>query len=248
MTVARGLLIALACRRALLAAGGLRVERATRRQLPCLCRRMAPPQTRVFELRERLEAQHDSTDDTDDVIRVVGAAYNVTLTVSTTDEASNTGPAAVTSQGGAGSRAATAKGARATSNRRGRPCPAGRDGESPGSEVVGSRERPHGERSWPDPEGGRRGTPRRSTQAGSGTPPGSPPGSSGVASIGGGGRGSGASGSSSAGSLGTGSYGSIGSGSGSGATMGVSKPARRANCRVFRSGAHRRRGPLAIVS
>jgi hypothetical protein len=52
-------------------------------------------------------------------------------------------------------------------------------------------------------------------QAGSGTPPVSPPGSSGVASIGAGGSGSGASGSSSAGSSGTGSLGSmIGSGSG----------------------------------
>src|SRR5215218_7493351 len=57
-------------------------------------------------------------------------------------------------------------------------------------------------------------------QAGSGTPPGSPPGSSGVASIGGGGSGSGASGSSSPASSGTGSSGSIcGSGSGIGSTM-----------------------------
>jgi MFS family permease len=59
-------------------------------------------------------------------------------------------------------------------------------------------------------------------QAGSGTPPGSPPGSSGVGSMGGGGRGSGASGSSSPGSSGTGSSGSMsGSGSGSGETMGA---------------------------
>lgn len=58
------------------------------------------------------------------------------------------------------------------------------------------------------------------SQAGSGTPPGSPPGSSGVASIGGGGSGSGASGSSSAGSSGTGSSGLMtGSGSGSGSLM-----------------------------
>lgn len=57
-------------------------------------------------------------------------------------------------------------------------------------------------------------------QAGSGTPPASPPGSSGVASIGGGGSVSGAPGSSSAASSGTGWSGSmIGSGSGSGATM-----------------------------
>jgi GAF domain-containing protein len=68
------------------------------------------------------------------------------------------------------------------------------------------------------PEGRRRD--RAAAQAGSGTPPGSPPGSSGVASIGGGGSGSGASGSSSAGSSGTGWSGSIsGSGSGSGETM-----------------------------
>ena len=59
-------------------------------------------------------------------------------------------------------------------------------------------------------------------QAGSGTPPGSPPGSSGVGSMGGGGRGSGASGSSSPGSSGTGWSGSrSGSGSGSGETMGA---------------------------
>lgn len=58
------------------------------------------------------------------------------------------------------------------------------------------------------------------TQAGSGTPPGSPPGSSGVVSIGAGGSGSGAPGRSSDGSSGTGSFGSISrSGSGSGATM-----------------------------
>ena len=58
------------------------------------------------------------------------------------------------------------------------------------------------------------------SQAGSGTPPGSPPGSSGVASIGGGGSGSGASVSSSAGSSGTGSSGlMIGSGSGGGSLM-----------------------------
>jgi hypothetical protein len=57
-------------------------------------------------------------------------------------------------------------------------------------------------------------------QAGSCTPPGSPPGSSGVGSIGAGGSGSGASGSSSAGSSGTGSLGSISrSGSGNGSTM-----------------------------
>ncbi|WP_369134024.1 hypothetical protein [Modestobacter sp. I12A-02662] len=61
---------------------------------------------------------------------------------------------------------------------------------------------------------------RGADQAGSGTPPGSPPGSSGVDSIGGGGSGSAASGSSSAASSGTGRSGSIsGSGSGSGATM-----------------------------
>ncbi len=54
----------------------------------------------------------------------------------------------------------------------------------------------------------------------SGTPPGSPPGSSGVASIGAGGSGCAASGSSSAGSSGTGWLESItGSGSGKGATM-----------------------------
>jgi len=63
----------------------------------------------------------DSADLLDDVIRVVGAAYNVTLTVSTTKEASTTAPPEMTSKGGAGSRAATAKGARATSIRRGRP-------------------------------------------------------------------------------------------------------------------------------
>ncbi len=61
---------------------------------------------------------------------------------------------------------------------------------------------------------------RSAGQAGSGTPPGSPPGSSGVASIGGGGSGSAAPGSSSAASSGTGWSGSIsGSGSGSGVTM-----------------------------
>jgi hypothetical protein len=61
---------------------------------------------------------------------------------------------------------------------------------------------------------------RDADQAGSGTPPGSPPGSSGVASTGGGGSGSAASGSSSAASSGTGWSGSIaGSGSGSGVTM-----------------------------
>jgi MFS family permease len=59
-------------------------------------------------------------------------------------------------------------------------------------------------------------------QAGSGTPPGSPPGSSGVGSIGGGGSVSGVSGSSSPGSSGAGSSGSMsGSGSGSGETMGA---------------------------
>ena len=61
---------------------------------------------------------------------------------------------------------------------------------------------------------------RCANQAGSGTPLRSPPGSSGVDSIGAGGSGSGASGSSSAGSFGTGSFGSmIGSGSGMGAIM-----------------------------
>ncbi|WP_222262967.1 hypothetical protein [Modestobacter marinus] len=61
---------------------------------------------------------------------------------------------------------------------------------------------------------------RGAAQAGSGTPPGSPPGSSGVDSIGGGGSGSAASGSSSAASSGTGWSGSIsGPGSGSGVTM-----------------------------
>lgn len=61
---------------------------------------------------------------------------------------------------------------------------------------------------------------RSAGQAGLGTPPGSPPGSSGVASMGAGGRGSGASGSSSAGSSGTGSSGSISRPDpGSGSTM-----------------------------
>ena len=63
----------------------------------------------------------DSTDSLDDVIRVVEAAYNVTLTVSTTKEGSATAPPAMSPKGGAGSRAATAKGAQAKSNRRGRP-------------------------------------------------------------------------------------------------------------------------------
>jgi hypothetical protein len=63
----------------------------------------------------------DSTDSLDDVIRVVEAAYNVTLTVSTTNEARTTAPPAMTPKSGAGSRAATAKGAQAKSNRRGRP-------------------------------------------------------------------------------------------------------------------------------
>lgn len=68
-------------------------------------------------------------------------------------------------------------------------------------------------------------------QAGSGTPPGSPPGSSGVGSIGGGGSGSGASGSSSPGSSGTGASGSMfGLGSGIGATM------ERVNQREARTG------------
>jgi hypothetical protein len=63
----------------------------------------------------------------------------------------------------------------------------------------------------------------RCGQAGSGTPPGSPPGSSGVGSMGAGGSGSGASGSSSPRSSGTGASGSIfGSGSGSDAPMGWS--------------------------
>src|SRR4051812_41562781 len=61
----------------------------------------------------------------------------------------------------------------------------------------------------------------RCGQAGSGTPPGSPPGSSGVGSMGAGGRGSGASGNSSPGSSGTGAVGSmLGSGAGSDAPMG----------------------------
>ena len=60
-----------------------------------------------------------------------------------------------------------------------------------------------------------------------GTPPGSPPGSSGVGSTGAGGSGSGASGSSSPGSSGTGWSGSIsGSGSGRGETMGTVKQRR----------------------
>jgi hypothetical protein len=66
-----------------------------------------------------LRIRIDSTEPLEDVIRVVGAAYNVTLTVSTTNGAS-TAPPAMTPKGRGRSRAATGKGARAKSNGRGR--------------------------------------------------------------------------------------------------------------------------------
>jgi hypothetical protein len=81
---------------------------------------MAPPCTSSNH-GSALRISIDSTDSLAEVIRIVEAAYNVTLTVTTTNEASTTAPAAMPPKRGGGSRAATAKGARATSNRRGRP-------------------------------------------------------------------------------------------------------------------------------
>ena len=99
--------------------------------------------------------------------------------------------------------------------------------------ATASTEEPCGPSALAQPLGGT-GLPRRQrqtskgwchvVQAGSGTPPGSPPGSSGVASTGAGGRVSGAPGSNSPGSSGTGSFGLMtGSGSGVGAPMGTVK-------------------------
>ena len=66
----------------------------------------------------------DSNESLEDVIRVVGAAYNVTLTVSTSNETDTRAPTvAVTAERGGSSRAATVKGARAKSSRRSRPSP-----------------------------------------------------------------------------------------------------------------------------
>ena len=62
----------------------------------------------------------ESTEPLEDVIRVVGAAYNVTLTVATTNEATTSAPAATT-KGRGRSRTATDKAPRARSNGRGRP-------------------------------------------------------------------------------------------------------------------------------
>jgi hypothetical protein len=69
-----------------------------------------------------LRISFDSTEPLEDVIRVVGAAYNVTLTVLATNEVSTTTPDAITPKRGGASRAATAKDARAKSD--------GRDGSA----------------------------------------------------------------------------------------------------------------------
>jgi hypothetical protein len=67
-----------------------------------------------------LRISFDSTEPLEDVIRVVGAAYHVTLTVLTTNEVGTTSPDAITPKGAGGNRAATAKDARAKSDGRGR--------------------------------------------------------------------------------------------------------------------------------
>lgn len=81
---------------------------------------MSPPRNIRLNQGSALRISIDSTESLEDVIRVVGAAYNVTLTVATTNEASTIAPAAMAPNGGGGGRAATAKGARTGSARRGR--------------------------------------------------------------------------------------------------------------------------------
>jgi hypothetical protein len=62
----------------------------------------------------------DSTEPLEDVIRVVGAAYNVTLTVATTHEGGTMAPA-MTTKGRGRSRPAAGNGARTRTSGRGRP-------------------------------------------------------------------------------------------------------------------------------
>ena len=83
----------------------------------------------------------DSTESLEEVIRVVGAAYNVTLTVSTTSEASTEAATASTPQEGGGSRVATTKSARAERKRRGRPA---QQGAKVSNEVLRSWARENG--------------------------------------------------------------------------------------------------------